>query len=127
MSGVRVTVLGGTGKIGRYVIDPLLAGGHEAVALVRTPAKLPIRHPARGEWPAPARVSSPPTCSQPDAGWCGLASPQVGGAVEVDHRTAGPWRIGKREPFHGGGDVVRFGDSAERALCADLVSGGSGE
>jgi nucleoside-diphosphate-sugar epimerase len=42
---MRVTVLGGTGKIGRHVVDQLLASGHQVVALVRTPAKLPIEHP----------------------------------------------------------------------------------
>jgi nucleoside-diphosphate-sugar epimerase len=42
---MRVGVLGGTGKIGRHVVDQLLAAGHQVVTLVRTPAKLPIQHP----------------------------------------------------------------------------------
>jgi nucleoside-diphosphate-sugar epimerase len=42
---MRVTVLGGTGKIGRHVVEQLLAAGHQVVALVRTPAKLSIEHP----------------------------------------------------------------------------------
>lgn len=41
---MRVTVVGGTGKIGRLVVEQLLAAGHQVVALVRTPAKLPIEH-----------------------------------------------------------------------------------
>jgi uncharacterized protein YbjT (DUF2867 family) len=41
---MRVTVLGGTGKIGRQVIGQLLTAGHEVVALVRTPGKLAIQH-----------------------------------------------------------------------------------
>lgn len=42
---MRVTVLGGTGKIGRHAVDQLLAAGHQVVALVRNPAKLSIEHP----------------------------------------------------------------------------------
>jgi uncharacterized protein YbjT (DUF2867 family) len=42
---VRVTVLGGTGRIGRHVVEQVLAAGHEVVALVRTPGKLKIQHP----------------------------------------------------------------------------------
>ena len=42
---MRVTVLGGTGKIGRLAVDQLLAAGHQVVALVRNPAKLSIEHP----------------------------------------------------------------------------------
>jgi putative NADH-flavin reductase len=45
VSGVRVTVLGGTGKIGRLVVEQLLAAGHQVVALVRIPGKLSIQHP----------------------------------------------------------------------------------
>jgi uncharacterized protein YbjT (DUF2867 family) len=42
---VRVTVLGGTGRIGRHVVEQVLAAGHEVVALVRTPGKLKVQHP----------------------------------------------------------------------------------
>ncbi|MCW6003436.1 NAD(P)H-binding protein [Micromonospora sp. CPCC 205371] len=42
---MRVTVLGGTGKIGRHVVDQLLAAEHQVVALVRNPGKLTIKHP----------------------------------------------------------------------------------
>jgi NAD(P)-dependent dehydrogenase (short-subunit alcohol dehydrogenase family) len=40
VNAVHVLVLGGTGKIGRLVIEQLLAGGHQVTALVRTPQKL---------------------------------------------------------------------------------------
>jgi putative NADH-flavin reductase len=40
-----VTVFGATGKIGRLVVEQLLAAGHEVTALVRTPLNLTIDHP----------------------------------------------------------------------------------
>ncbi|MDI2126297.1 NAD(P)-dependent oxidoreductase [Yinghuangia seranimata] len=40
---MRLTVLGGTGGTGRFVVDQGLREGHEVVALVRDPAKLPAR------------------------------------------------------------------------------------
>jgi putative NAD(P)-binding protein len=43
---MRVTVLGGTGKAGGAVLREALARGHEVRALVRTPSKLDLRHPA---------------------------------------------------------------------------------
>jgi uncharacterized protein YbjT (DUF2867 family) len=42
---MRVTVFGGTGEMGRHVVDQLLAAGHQVVALVRNPGKLTIQHP----------------------------------------------------------------------------------
>lgn len=42
---MRVTVFGATGKIGRLVVEQLLAGDHEVTALVRTPGKLALTHP----------------------------------------------------------------------------------
>jgi uncharacterized protein YbjT (DUF2867 family) len=39
---VRVTVFGASGKIGRLCVDRLLADGHEVIAFVRTPTKLPV-------------------------------------------------------------------------------------
>ena len=45
MSAMQVTVLGGTGKIGRRVVEQLLAAGHQVTALVRTPRKLGLDHP----------------------------------------------------------------------------------
>jgi uncharacterized protein YbjT (DUF2867 family) len=41
---VRITVLGGTGKIGRLVVGQLLAAGHQVTALVRTPQKMAVTH-----------------------------------------------------------------------------------
>ena len=37
---MHVTVFGATGKIGRHVVDQLLAAGHTVIAYVRNPAKL---------------------------------------------------------------------------------------
>lgn len=42
---MKVTVFGGTGKIGRKVVAQLLEQGHRVVALVRSPGKLTILHP----------------------------------------------------------------------------------
>lgn len=50
MTPVRVTVLDGTGRIGRHVIAQLLTAGHEVIAPVRTPAKLAVQHPAARLW-----------------------------------------------------------------------------
>jgi putative NADH-flavin reductase len=37
---MRLTVLGGTGRIGRLVVEQALAGGHDVTLLVRDPAKV---------------------------------------------------------------------------------------
>jgi len=37
---MRVTVFGATGKVGRLIVDRLLADGHQVVAFARNPAKL---------------------------------------------------------------------------------------
>jgi nucleoside-diphosphate-sugar epimerase len=44
-AGVDVTVFGGTGKIGRLVLQRLLDDGHRVTALVRSPEKLDVEHP----------------------------------------------------------------------------------
>jgi nucleoside-diphosphate-sugar epimerase len=41
----HVAVFGATGKIGRHVVDQLLAAGHTVTAYVRNPSKLAISHP----------------------------------------------------------------------------------
>jgi nucleoside-diphosphate-sugar epimerase len=43
---VHVTVFGGTGKIGRFVVERLLADGHAVTTLVRSPDKLDLTDPA---------------------------------------------------------------------------------
>jgi len=42
---LHVAVFGATGKIGRHVIDQLLAAGHTVTAYVRDPSKLTSTHP----------------------------------------------------------------------------------
>ena len=42
---MRVTVFGASGKIGRIVVDDLLADGHYVTAYLRDPRKLEISHP----------------------------------------------------------------------------------
>lgn len=42
---MHVSVFGPTGKIGRLVVEQLLADGHHVTALARTPSKLTITHP----------------------------------------------------------------------------------
>jgi uncharacterized protein YbjT (DUF2867 family) len=42
---LQVAVFGATGKIGRHVIDQLLAAGHTVTAYARNPSKLPTTHP----------------------------------------------------------------------------------
>ncbi|HSN77554.1 MAG TPA: NAD(P)H-binding protein, partial [Anaerolineae bacterium] len=41
---MRLTVFGGSGRIGIPLINQALAAGQEVTALVRTPAKLAIQH-----------------------------------------------------------------------------------
>ena len=41
---MRIAVFGGTGRIGRQVVPEALSRGHDVVALVRDPARLPLRH-----------------------------------------------------------------------------------
>ena len=43
---MHVTVFGGTGKIGRFVVERLLADGHAVTTLVRSPDKLDLTDPA---------------------------------------------------------------------------------
>jgi uncharacterized protein YbjT (DUF2867 family) len=40
---MNVTVFGATGKIGRLVVEDLLAGGHDVTVYVRNPEKLGSR------------------------------------------------------------------------------------
>ena len=42
---MRIAVFGGTGKIGRLVVEQLLAAGYELTVLARNPGKLTINHP----------------------------------------------------------------------------------
>jgi putative NADH-flavin reductase len=42
---LQVAVFGATGKIGRHVIDQLLAAGHTVTAYARNPSKLTTTHP----------------------------------------------------------------------------------
>lgn len=42
---LHVAVFGATGKIGRHVVDQLLAAGHTVTAYARNPSKLPTTHP----------------------------------------------------------------------------------
>ena len=42
---LNITVLGGTGKIGRLVVATLLDAGHHVIAYARDPAKLDIVDP----------------------------------------------------------------------------------
>lgn len=46
MTAMQITVLGATGKIGRLVVERLLADGHQVTVLVRTAAKIAVAHPA---------------------------------------------------------------------------------
>ena len=41
----HITVFGASGKIGRHVVDQLLADGKHVTAYVRNPAKLTLTHP----------------------------------------------------------------------------------
>ncbi|MEU9075091.1 SDR family oxidoreductase [Kitasatospora sp. NPDC004745] len=41
---MRLTVLGATGGVGRHLVGHALADGHQVVAAVRDPARLPLRH-----------------------------------------------------------------------------------
>ncbi|MET7991767.1 NAD(P)-binding oxidoreductase [Amycolatopsis sp. NPDC005232] len=42
---MKVLVLGATGATGKLVVDQALAAGHRVRALVRSPEKVPLRHP----------------------------------------------------------------------------------
>lgn len=42
---MKFAVLGATGRTGRPLVEQALAGGHEVVALARTPSKLGLDHP----------------------------------------------------------------------------------
>lgn len=41
---MKLTVLGATGGIGRHIVSDALADGHQVTAVVRDPARLPVRH-----------------------------------------------------------------------------------
>ncbi len=58
---LRVTVFGASGKIGRHVVDQLLAAGHTVTVYVRNASKLAITHPnlsvVEGELDQPAGIA----------------------------------------------------------------------
>jgi len=70
---MQLTIFGASGKTGRHLAWQALAAGHHLTAVVRDPARLPVRHerlavvvaggldPERSSrpWPTPGR-SSPP-------------------------------------------------------------------
>ena len=70
---LQLTVFGATGKIGRHVIDQLLAAGHTVTAYARDPSKLPTTQPnltviQGGPAPAaPPRPTGPPPPRSPSA------------------------------------------------------------
>jgi len=41
----RVVIFGASGGVGRRVVEQALGRGHEVVAVVRSPKKLPVQHP----------------------------------------------------------------------------------
>lgn len=41
---MRVAIFGATGRTGRHLLEQALAAGHEVRALVRDPARTPVRH-----------------------------------------------------------------------------------
>ena len=53
MNPMRVTVFGASGKIGRLVVEALLADGHDIVAYVRSPGKLGLVHDRMTVVPGP--------------------------------------------------------------------------
>jgi putative NADH-flavin reductase len=53
MDPMRVTVFGASGKIGRLVVEALLADGHDVVAYVRSPGKLGLVHDRMTVVPGP--------------------------------------------------------------------------
>ena len=63
---MRLTALGGTGRIGRLVVEQALAAGHDVTVLVRDPQKLgPIAERVRV---VPGSVSDPPAVRDAVAG-----------------------------------------------------------
>ncbi|TVR86704.1 MAG: SDR family oxidoreductase [Trueperaceae bacterium] len=58
---LHVTILGGTGKTGRHVVDQALQAGHHVTVLARTPSKLDVTHErlrvVKGDVQDPAAVS----------------------------------------------------------------------
>jgi putative NADH-flavin reductase len=41
---MQLTIFGASGKTGRHLVEQALAAGHHLVAVVRDPARLPVRH-----------------------------------------------------------------------------------
>lgn len=41
---MKLSIFGASGKTGRSLVEQALAAGHEVVAFVRTPSKLPLQH-----------------------------------------------------------------------------------
>lgn len=58
---LHVTILGGTGKTGRHVVEQALQAGHHVAVLARTPSKLDIAHErlrvVKGDVQDPAAVA----------------------------------------------------------------------
>src|ERR687888_2308318 len=41
---MRLTIFGASGKTGRHLVEQALEAGHTVTAVVRDPARLPLRH-----------------------------------------------------------------------------------
>lgn len=52
---MKLLILGSTGKVGRLLVAQALEQGHDVVAFLRDPAKLPIRHPKLSHFVGDAR------------------------------------------------------------------------
>ena len=72
---MKVTVFGATGAIGRIVVDDLLEAGHDVVAYVRNPDKVPPH------WPTASTSSSEPSPTRPPS-----TMPSAAGK-----RSSAPW------------------------------------
>ncbi|MBF6441732.1 NAD(P)-dependent oxidoreductase [Nocardia farcinica] len=86
---MQITLLGATGSVGAHVVEQAPADGHEIVALVRDPARLPARPGltvVRGDATVPADVTAAVDGS--DAVIVALGAGRAAGVRETGTRTA---------------------------------------
>ncbi len=96
---MRLAVFGGTGRVGRRVLEDALAAGHAVRALVRDPARLT---------PRPGLVLVPGDVTDPDA-----VQRTVGDAAAVISAT---FRLCQTQP-------ERAGNAVGRCLTPDVTGG----
>jgi putative NADH-flavin reductase len=124
---VRVAVFGGTGAIGRHLVDQAVDAGHDVTSLVRDAARLPTASPrlvvVQGDLDDEERVA---TCLAGAEAVLSAVGPTGNTARDADRMVAGVARILAAMEQHGVRRLVALSGAAvrvegERKAVPDVV------